>query len=78
MYPVLAKELPEAHCKTITGLIIRIDFDAKSIPVGQNKTISCEFCWVCTLACEAPFGDCTVIDFECGIAMPCVLTLNFL
>ena len=70
MHPVLAKELPEAHCKAITGLVIRIDFDAKSIRDGQNETISCEFHWVCAAAGEAPLDDCTVIDFECSIAMP--------
>ena len=70
MYPISAKELSEAHCKAITGLVIRIDFDAKSICVGQNEIISCEFRWVCAVAGEAPLGDCTVIEFEYGIAMP--------
>ena len=64
MYPVVAKELSEAHCKAITSLVIRIDFDAKSIFVGQNEIISCEFRWVCATAGEAMLGDCTVIDFE--------------
>ena len=70
MYPTGAKELSEAHYKAITSLVIRIDFDAKSTCVGQNEIISCEFHWVCAAAGEATLGDCTVIDFECGVAMP--------
>ena len=73
MYPVLAKELSEAHCKAIAGLVIRIDFDAKSARVGQSETISCEFRWVCAAVGEAILGDCAVIDVECGIAMRRVL-----
>ena len=64
MYPVLAKELSEAHSKAMTGLIIRIHFDAKSIRGGQNKTISCEFRWVCAAVGEATLGDYAVINFE--------------
>ena len=78
MHPVLAKELPKAHCKAITRLVIRIDFDAKSIRDGQNETISCEFHWVCAVAGEAPLSDCTIIDFECGIAMPDAMIFFFL
>ena len=69
MYPVLSKELSEAHRKAMTGLVIRIDFDAKSIRVGQNKTILCEFRWVCTAVGEATPGDCAVIDFEYGFVI---------
>ena len=78
MYPICHKELSEAQCKAITGLVIRIDFDAKSICVSQNEAISCEFRWVCAVAGEAPLGDCTVIDFEYGVAMPRVLISYFL
>ena len=78
MYPIHAKELSEAHCKAMSSLVIRIDFDAKSICVGQNETICCEFRWVCAVAGEAPLGDCTVIDFECGVAMPRVYISYFL
>ena len=70
MYPTRAKELSEAHCKAIICVVIRIYFDAKSIRGGQNETISCEFRWVRAVAGEAPLGDCTVIDFKCGPAMP--------
>ena len=69
MYPVLAKELSEAHRKAMTSLVISVDFDAKSICVGQNETISCEFRWVCAAAGEATLSDCVVINFKCGIAM---------
>ena len=61
----------------MSSLVIRIDFDAKSIRVGQNETISCEFRWVCAVAGEAPLTDCTVIDFECGVAMPRVSTVLY-
>ena len=54
----------------MTGLVIRIDLDAKSICVGQNEKISCEFRWVCAVTGETPLGDCTVIDFECDIVIP--------
>ena len=64
MYPVLSKESSEAHCKAITSLVIRIDFDTKSVCVGQNETISCEFRWVCAAIGEATLGDCAVINFE--------------
>ena len=53
----------------MSGFVIRIEFDAKRIGAGQNETISCELCWVCALVGEAILGDCTVIDFECGVAM---------
>ena len=78
MYPVFAKELSEAHYKAITGLVIRIGFDAKSIRDGQNETISCELCWVCAVAGEAPLCDCTIIDFECGVATPDAMIFFFL
>ena len=45
MYPVLAKELSKAHCKVITGLVIRIEFDAKRIGAGQNEHISLGMRW---------------------------------
>ena len=73
MYPVLAKELSESNHKAMTSLVISIDFDTKSICVGQNETISCEFCWVSAAIGEATLGDCAVIDFECGVAMQHVL-----
>ena len=69
MYPVLAEELSKAHCKAMTSLVIRIDFDTKSIRLGENNTISCEFRWVCAAVGEATLGDCAVIDFECDVAM---------
>ena len=72
MYPALAKELSEAHCKAIIGFVIRIDFDAK-ISASQSDRISCEFLWVCIAEGEAPLGDCTVIDFECGLPIRHVL-----
>ena len=78
MYPVLAQELSEAHRKAITSLVTRIDFDAKSICVGQNENISCEFRWVCAAVGEATLGDWTVIDFECGGATREVLIFCFL
>ena len=70
MYPIYCKELSKTHCKAITSLVIRIDFDAKIFRVGQNETISCEYRWVCAMAGEAPLGDCIVIDFVCSNAMP--------
>jgi len=78
MYPVLAKELSEAYSKAMTGLIIRIDFDAKSIRVGQNETILREFHWVRAVVGEATLGDCAVINFECSVAMRYVLIFCFL
>jgi len=69
MYPVLTKELSEAYYKAMSGFVIRIEFDTKRIGAGQNETISCEFRWVCAAAGEAILGDCTVIDFKCGVAM---------
>ena len=73
MYPVLAKDLSKAHCKAITSLVIRIDFDAKSIHVRQSENISCEFLWVCAVAGEAPLGDCAVIDVKCSLPRQRVL-----
>jgi len=78
MYPFLAKELSEADCEAMIGLVIGIDFDAKSIRVGQNETISCEFCWVCAAVGEPTLGDCAVIDFECGVVMQCVKIFSHL
>jgi len=73
MYPVLAKVLSKAYCKAIAGFIIRIEFDTKRISAGQNKTISCEFHWVCASAGEVIPSDCAVINFQCSVAMQCVL-----
>ena len=79
MYPTDTKILSEAYGKAITGLVIGIDFDAKSICVGQNETtISCESRWIRAVTGEASLGDCTVIDFECGVAMPRVSISYFL
>jgi len=77
MYPVLAKELSEAHSKAMTGLVIRIDFDAKSILVGQNETIPGEFHWVRAAVGKATLSDYAVINFECSVAMRYALTLTF-
>ena len=68
MYPVLSKELSEAHYKEKVGVATMIDFDAKRISAGENERISGEFRWVCSVADEAaPLGDCAVIDFKCGL-----------
>jgi len=73
MYPVLAKTLSEAHCKTMISLVIRIDFDAKRIGAGQSERIFCEFHWECAAVGEATLDDCPVIDVECGVAMKRVM-----
>ena len=73
MYPVLAKTLSEAHCKGMISSVIRIDFDAKRISVGQSESISCEFHWACAVVGVAILSDCAIINFECSVAMQHIL-----
>jgi len=73
MYPVLAKRSSKAHYKPVVGSTIRIGFDAKGIGAGQRERVSSEFLWVRGAASETIFSECTIVDFECGVAMRQVL-----
>ena len=63
MYPVVAKPVSKAHCKTIP-FILKIKYDV---------TISAGWSTGQVSSGETILGDHTVIDFECGVAMRRVL-----
>lgn len=69
MYPVLAKALPKSHRKVTVSPNVRIDSDTERIHASECEGVFYQCRRVCIKANETVLRDCTVVDFECDIAM---------